>query len=268
MTTRDIMAAGRLPRNESERLLMKVTGRSRAEVIAGVPMDDELAVAYSTLCRRRLAGEPLQYIEGSIPFALCEIAVDRRVLIPRPETEYLWELACTLPDESPSLIVDLCTGSGALAVGLAAVYPEADVVATDISEDALNLAADNAKANGQSVRMFLGDLFEALPTELAGQIDLLVANPPYVSTLEMEELPEEVAGWEPHLALAAGSDGLSVLRVLLAGLGDWLRPGGWFFIEVGSGHAAAALDLLPDTVSGQIRRDLTGRDRYLVGQRL
>lgn len=267
MTTRDIMAAGRLPRNESERLLMKVTGRSRAEVVAGIPVNDELAVAYSTLCRRRLAGEPLQYIEGSIPFALCDIAVDRRVLIPRPETEYLWELACTLPDEAPSLIVDLCTGSGALAVGLAAVYPDADVIATDISEDALNLAADNAKANGQSVRVFVGDLFDALPEELAGQIDLLVANPPYVSTVEMEELPPEVADWEPHLALAAGPDGLSVLRKLLVGLPVWLRQGGWFFIEVGSGHATVALDLLPDAVSGQVRRDLTGRDRYLVGQR-
>lgn len=268
MTTRDIMAAGRLPRHESERLLMRVTGRSRAEILAGVPMDDESAVAYSVLCRRRLAGEPLQYIEGSLPFALCEITVDDRALIPRPETEYLWELASTLPEETPRLIVDLCTGTGALAIGLAAIYRDADVVASDISADALALAVDNADANGRPVRFFEGDLFDALPDELAGRVDLLVANPPYLSDDEMTDLPAEVADWEPHLALAAGPDGLAILRRLLADLPSWLAPGAWFFIEVGSAHAQAAFDLVPKGLSGQIRRDLTGRDRYLVGRRL
>lgn len=268
MTTRDIMAAGRLPRHESERLLMKVTGRSRTEVLAGVPMSDESALAYSVLCRRRLAGEPLQYIEGSLPFGLCDITVDGRALIPRPETEYLWELASTLPEVAPKLIVDLCTGSGALAIGLAAIYRDADVVASDISEDALTLAAGNAAANDRPVRFFQGDLFDALPDELAGRIDLFVANPPYVSEDEMADLPSEVADWEPHLALAAGPDGLVILRSLLASLPKWLAPDAWFFIEVGSGHAQAALDLMPKDLSGQIRRDLTGRDRYLVGRRL
>ncbi len=267
MTTRDVLAAARLPRHEAERLLMKVTGRSRSEVIIGVPLDDDTAIAYSLLCRRRLTGEPIQYIEGTIPFALCEIAVDNRALIPRPETEYLWELASTLPDEPPALIVDLCTGSGALAIGLASVYRDAEVVASDISEAALSLARDNALANGTTVRFFAGDLFEALPEELVGRVDLLVANPPYVSDSEMAELPSEVADWEPSLALAAGSDGLDVIRRLLARLPDWLSKTGWFFIEVGSAHATEALGLVPPGLQAHVRRDLTGRDRYLVGHR-
>jgi release factor glutamine methyltransferase len=267
MTTRDVLAAARLPRHEAERLLMKVTGRSRSEVIIGVPLDDDTAIAYSVLCRRRLTGEPIQYIEGVIPFALCEIAVDNRALIPRPETEYLWELASTLPDEPPVLIVDLCTGSGALAIGLASVYPDADVVASDISEAALSLARDNALANGTAVRFFAGDLFEALPEDLVGWVDLLVANPPYVSDSEMAELPSEVADWEPSLALAAGVDGLEVVRRLLVGLPDWLSKTGWFFIEVGSAHATEALALVPPGLQAHVDRDLTGRDRYLVGRR-
>lgn len=267
MTTRDVLAAARLPRHEAERLLMKVTGRSRSEVVSGVPLDDDTAIAYSVLCRRRLTGEPIQYIEGTIPFALCEIAVDNRALIPRPETEYLWELASTLPDEPPALVVDLCTGSGALAIGLAAVYPEAEVVASDISEAALTLARDNALANGTTVRFFAGDLFDALPEALLGRVDLLVANPPYVSDVEMAELPSEVADWEPSLALAAGIDGLEIIRRLLVGLPDWLSETGWFFIEIGAAHATTALALVPSDLRAHVRRDLTGRDRYLVGRR-
>lgn len=265
MTTRDVMAAARLPRRESERLLMKVTGKTRSEVVAGVALDDETAMAYSTLCRRRLAGEPLQYIEGSVPFAMCEIVTDARALIPRPETEYLWELASSLPEEAPNVIVDLCTGSGALAIGLATVYPDADVIASDISPEAIELASENVTRNDSSVRMFEGDLFEALPDELAGRVDLLVANPPYVSADEMAALPAEVAEWEPSLALAAGTDGLDVVRRIAADLDAWLVQGGWFFIEVGSAHADEAVELFPSSLNAKVRRDLTGRKRFVVG---
>ncbi len=267
MTTRDVMAAARLPRMESERLLMKVTGKSRAEVVAGVPLDDPTAMAYSVLCKRRLVGEPLQYIEGSIPFAQCEIATDDRALIPRPETEYLWELACSLPADGPNLVVDMCTGGGALAIGLAKAYPSADVVATDLSDAALGLAAENAQTNGVSVRYLAGDLFDALPDDLAGSIDLFVSNPPYVSTQEMRELPDEVIGWEPEMALAAGEDGLDFVRRIAVELSGWLAPGAWFFIEVGSTHAATGAALFPDEFGTEVRRDLTGRDRFLVGRK-
>ena len=267
MTTRDVMAAARLPRHESERLFMKVTGKTRAEVVAGVPLDDETAQAYSVLCRRRLTGEPLQYIEGAIPFGSAEISVDERALIPRPETEYLWELAATLPQTAPAAILDLCTGSGALAIALSQVYPEATVLAGDISGAALTLAAENAVANQTPVEFFAGDLFGAIPNRWRGSIDLLVSNPPYVSSDELDELPDEVAGWEPMLALAAGADGLDVIRPLLAALPEWLAPGGWFLIEVASSHAEQALRILPDGLQAEVRLDLTGRPRYLVGRR-
>jgi len=246
---------------------MMVTGRNRAEVALGIPLDDETANAYSKLCKRRVAGEPLQYIEGLVPFGGAAIAVDPRVLIPRPETEYLWELAATLPEKSPAVVVDLCTGSGALAVGLAMAYTSADVVGCDISADALEVARANSIRNEVDVRWFQGDLFEALPEELAGRVDLLVSNPPYVADSEMSLLPEEVRSWEPGLALAAGPHGLAVISGIAGEVGRWLAPGGWIFIEIGESHGTAALALFDDSVEVELRRDLTGRDRYVVGRR-
>ncbi len=180
MTTRDVLAAGRLPRHECERLLMRVTGRPRSEVVAGLPLDDETAMAYSSLCKRRVAGEPLQYIEGSVPFGGVEIAVDPRVLIPRPETEYLWELIVSEVGPHPRVIVDLCTGSGALAVALARSFPEARVWASDLSAEAAEVAVANARGNGVEIEVVVGDTFAPLPVDLVSSVDLFVSNPPYV----------------------------------------------------------------------------------------
>lgn len=268
MTTRDVLAAGRLPRHECERLLIMATGRSRREVAAGYPLDDDAAMAYSVLCKRRVAGEPLQYIEGSVPFGGAEIAVDGRVLIPRPETEYLWEQAVQDEGPAPGVIVDLCTGSGALAVALALAFPESTVWATELSASAAELARANASSNGTRVEVVVGDLFEPLPGELAGRVDLLVANPPYVGADEFESLPAGVRDWEPGMALVGGETGLEVVARIAGRLSSWLAPDGRFYIEINERHGDEASHLFGDGYRDvEVRKDLAGRDRYVVGRR-
>ena len=247
---------------------MRVTGRPRSEVAAGYPLDDETALAYSTLCKRRVAGEPLQYIEGSVPFGGVEIAVDRRVLIPRPETEYLWELVVSDTGTAPRVIVDLCTGSGALAVALGHTYPAADVWASDLSAEAAEVAIANAEANGVEVNVVVGDTFASLPPALLGSADLFVANPPYVRDDEVGALPGDVRDWEPRMALVAGPTGLEIVGRIADDLADWLTPDGRFYLEIGEHQGAAARTLFDDRYRDvTIRQDLTGRDRYVWGSR-
>jgi len=244
---------------------MRATGASRSKVAAGMPLDDETAMAYSVLCKRRVAGEPLQYIEGSVPFGTAEIMVDQRVLIPRPETEYLWEKATLATKEAPKVIVDLCTGSGALAVALSLSFPDAQVWATDVSAEALEVAQTNVRANEATVEICEGDLFDALPDHLRGGVDLFVSNPPYVNPAD--ELPAEVADWEPRLALVAGEEGRATIRAISEDLATWMAPGGWFLIEIGESQGDV-VELFGDSfVEVRIEQDLTKRPRYVVGRR-
>jgi release factor glutamine methyltransferase len=212
---------------------------------------------FEELVRRRRAGEPLQYLEGTVQFGPLELLADRRALIPRPETELLWEMAVQQV-VSPSLIVDLCTGSGNLALALKHAFPEARVYATDIAEEALSLAEENASRTGLEVDFLKGDLFEPLPPELRGRVDLLVANPPYVSEAEFAELPTEVRDHEPYQALVAGPRGDEVVRRIIEEAPGWLADGGWLLCEI-----SPTLSLAGDF---EIRPDLTGRPRVLVAR--
>lgn len=214
------------------------------------------------LIRRRIDGEPLQYLEGTAAFGPYELMVDERVLIPRPETEQLWELA-TRAVTNPAVIVDLCTGSGALAIALSGSFPRARVVATDISRDALAVAQENASRTGCDVELRAGDLFEAVPAELEGVVDLLVSNPPYVSEAEYRHVPPDVRR-EPRGALVAGPSGLEVLERIAGGLARWMRPGGSFVIEIAETQGGAARELFA-AFGATVRRDLTGRDRFVTG---
>lgn len=217
------------------------------------------------LVARRLAGEPLQYLEGTAAFGPLDLHVDPRVLIPRPETELLWEIAAALVD-APNVIVDLCTGSGALAIALAKQFPEARVLGTDLSAAALEVARKNGDLHETSVEWCAGDLFEALPDDLMGRIDLLVSNPPYVAEHEYESLPEDVRR-EPRMALVAGPTGLEVHDRIAAGIGKWLAPGGRFALEIGEAQGDAMRSLLAG-FSPQLRRDLTDRIRFVIGRRV
>lgn len=228
---------------------------SRLEAIAGPSQPLEELVS------RRLGGEPLQYIEGSAAFGSLDLVVDERVLVPRPETEGLFEIAARMV-RNPEVIVDLCTGSGALALALKNEFPQAAVFATDISEDAIEVAMENRRRSHLDIYLAVGDLFDPLPAALLGEVDLLVVNPPYVAETEFEELTDDVKR-EPKIALVPGPTGLETIRSIGASASRWLRPGGVVVCEIGErqGVSAPASFLDLPTV---VRKDLAGRDRYVV----
>jgi release factor glutamine methyltransferase len=230
---------------------------------------------------RRAAGEPLQYVLGRWQFRRLDLMVDQRVLIPRPETEWVCEAAIELARSLRTaedagerlLIADLGTGSGAIGLSLAAELPvdSAQVWLADVSSDAVDVASANLAGigrNAQSVRIVQGSWFLALPSDLRGRLDLVVANPPYIA-LDDPDVEAHVAEWEPHLALFGGVDGLRDIRVLVADAAAWLRPGGYLVLEIGADQGAAVIELLNKAglADAEIRSDLAGRDRIAVARR-
>ncbi len=213
------------------------------------------------LIRRRLDGEPLQYLEGTAPFGSLDLVVDERVLIPRPETEGLLEVALRVV-RNPEVIVDLCTGSGALALALKREFPAASVFGTDVSEDAIDVAQANRRRTGLEIHLAVGDLYDPLPAALLGGVDLLVANPPYVAASEFNALPEDVKR-EPEVALIAGPTGLEVIERIGVAAMDWLRPGGVVVCEIGQTQGPAGSKCFAG-MSVVVRQDLNGLDRYVV----
>jgi release factor glutamine methyltransferase len=226
------------------------------------------------MLERRAAGEPLQYALGRWGFRRLDLLVDRRVLIPRPETEQVVEvalrLAASAPPDAEPVMVDLGTGSGAIALSLAQETPAGQVWATDVSPDALQVAKANLAGMGgraaTRVRLAQGSWWDALPPELQGRISLAVSNPPYVPSADIASLPAEVRGWEPALALDGGSDGLDAVRQIVAAAPEWLGPAGILILELGDGQAAGAAELVRSAgmVVAGVHPDLAGRDRVLV----
>ncbi len=213
------------------------------------------------LLKKRGSGYPLAYLIGSQPFHEIELKITPDVLVPRPETEELVERV--LKEAKPcGKGLDLGCGSGAIALALAHALPDWTFTATDISQNALELAKENAKDLGLDSRVTfrLGSWFEALPTDDA--YDLIVTNPPYVG--EMEEI-DKGASFEPKLALFAGPDGLDCYRAILPLAASHLKEGGLFFGECGPYHAAALLELAKESgfASPEILKDYSGRDRFI-----
>ena len=221
--------------------------------------------APEALARRRLDGEPLQYLEGSAQFIDFEVAVDSRVLIPRPETEGLFELAVAAVGD-PRLLVDLGTGSGVLAIALGRRFPDAAVHAVDISPDAVELARRNAVAVGVDVDFHAGDLYGALPSDLSGSFDLIVSNPPYVASGEWEQLPSDVRR-EPRTALVAGPLGTETLARIAEGARDWLSQTGVLVCEIGDTQGAAVQGMFSQIGPAEVHADLAGRPRYVLARR-
>jgi release factor glutamine methyltransferase len=229
----------------------------------------ELA-ALRELVRRRQAGEPVAYLTGKKEFWSLELEVDRRVLIPRPDTETAVEAALALipadGGDAPWRLADVGTGSGAIALALKKERPQAQVLAIDTSEDALAVARGNGARLGLAVDWRHGDLLAPLAGE--PPLDLLVANLPYVPSAELPRLPPEVRA-EPLLALDGGGDGLDVIRRLVAGVRAALRPGGWLLLELGLGQAPAVEELCRAAgfVEVGARRDLGGVPRVVQARR-
>ena len=253
------------PRIESEILLMHVLGTSRAQLLAHPErtLTSAQVTRYGKLVDDRASGYPLPYLTGKIEFYSLDIEVTPEVLIPRPETEALVDLAL---ERRPKTAVDVGTGSGCIAVALATQLPEAAVYGIDISPAALAVARRNAERHGvgERVRLIAGDLLDRRP----GPVDLIVSNPPYVSADEWASLPPSIRDHEPRLALDGGPDGLEVVRRLISQSQGLLKPGGALLIEIGAAQGDAAREaaetFFPENgTSIRIHPDLAGRDRIL-----
>jgi release factor glutamine methyltransferase len=284
--THDLRAISETPRLDAELLLAHVLGWGRARLLAEgrLALTEAQASVFRDLVARRAALEPVAYLIGHKEFFGIDFLIDRRALMPRPETELLVELTLgfarrrTKDDRRPTstidgqplvvggrpsvVIADVGTGSGVIAVALALHLPEVQIAALDISPDALALARQNVERHGLAgrVRLLRGNLLDPL----AAPVDLIVSNPPYTI---LAEIDEGVRRYEPHQALDGGADGLDVYRRLLNQAPAKLRPGGAVLLEIGATQAAAVTDLarraFPDaTIS--VHRDLAGHDRVVV----
>jgi release factor glutamine methyltransferase len=272
-----LAAASREPRRDAALLLCHVLGRDRAWLLghAEVSVTADEQMRYEGLLERRALAEPVQYIVGEQEFYGLRLRVTRAVLIPRPETEHLVEAVlgwvARLPAGKSLRIVDVGTGSGAIAVALADRLGSARVDAVDVSAAALEVARGNARAHGvgERVRFCVADLLEGLSADLAGErYDVVVANPPYVSS--GEELERQVVEWEPHVALFAGDDGMDVYRRLVPQACGALRGGGLLAMEIGAGQAPLLRMLLGESGCwGEpvFVRDLQGMERVVMVER-
>lgn len=257
------------PRLTAEVLLAHVlkTGRVRLYVDLDRPLDKDELATFRALIERRMAGEPTQYLTGVREFYNRPFKVDPRVLIPRPETELLVE-ACLqrLPKDAPSRVLDVCVGSGCIAISIAAERPQATVLATDLSPDACALARENAEALkvADRVTILQGSLFTPLPPD--ARFDVVVSNPPYIATAEIDTLSAEVRR-EPRMALDGGPDGLVLIRRVAEGARGHLVPGGLLAMEIGETQGAALVAVLQAAgyVDVRVEKDLERRDRMAFG---
>lgn len=237
-------------RRDAELLMLHVLGLSRAELLANPAreMSENALSEYEEAVERRLRHEPIQYITGVQEFYGLPLRVTPAVLIPRPETEHLVEAVLErLPRDRSVEIVDIGTGSGAIAIALAKHLPAANVTALDLSPSALEIAQANANALGVAgrIRCAVSDLLESLDAgERREHFDAIVSNPPYVPMSEAPELHPQVREYEPWTALFAGDDGLDVYRRLIPQAREALKEGGWLALELGHGQSIAVGELL------------------------
>lgn len=273
-TWRDVLneANAQVGEVDARRLVEQAAGYDGADLV--LHLDEtptQRSMAYlDGMLARRVAGEPLQYVLGRWGFRSLDLLVDRRVLIPRPETE---EVAGAAIAEArrigASVVADLGTGSGAIALSMAVELPDVDVWATDVSADAIEVARANLAGLGRTatrVRLCVGSWFDALPDALRGRIDVIAANPPYVP--ESAQLPKDVADWEPAVALFASNAGTDHAATVIDGAPSWLaRPGvlvmehaAWMGEEMVERARAAGFDDV------EFHHDLTHRERYIVAR--
>jgi release factor glutamine methyltransferase len=261
---------------EARRIVERASGREGPDWLLTLdePVPQRALPFFDDMVERRAAGEPLQYVLRRWGFRTLDLLVDRRVLIPRPETEVVVEVAIRelrRIDPRRPLVADLGTGSGAIALSIAVEVTGAHVWATDASEDALAIARANLAGLGSPaavrVRLVQGRWFDALPAAFRGQFDVVVSNPPYVGAAE--ELPAEVADWEPYDALVAGATGIEAVSELVDGARQWLAPGGALVVEIAPHQAAEAVRLAGEAGFDEVdvRPDLNGRARVLVARR-
>ncbi|HEY4399171.1 MAG TPA: peptide chain release factor N(5)-glutamine methyltransferase [Lactobacillaceae bacterium] len=222
---------------------------------------DDLQAVWPTWIAQLLQNRPVQYVLGEAPFYGREFVVDERVLIPRPETEELVDWI--LRDHDDVLdVLDIGTGSGAIALTLAAERPAWQVIASDISRDALRVAQTNSACLQAPVTLVQSDVFDAV----TGQFDVIVSNPPYIADFERAEMTADVLDFEPELALFAANDGLSIYEKIAAGLATHLKPNGQAYFEIGHLQGQSVVNLLQRTLPNakvELRQDFAGKDRMI-----
>jgi len=281
-TWRDVLgrAGGALAApGEAWRIVQEASGFDRAHLVGHLAevAPARAAAHVDELVARRVAGEPLQYVLGQWGFRHLDLLVDRRVLIPRPETEVVAEVAIDevrrlVPGDrrTPPLVADIGTGSGAIALAVADEVGRARVWATDVSADAVAVARANLAGAGSlvgpRVRLLTGSWLEPLPDDLRGRLDVVVSNPPYVGA--DEALPAEVADWEPVRALVSGPTGLEGIQAVVAGAAEWLARPGSVVVEIAPHQAdeASAMATEAGFDEVEVRSDLADRPRVLVGR--
>ena len=251
------------PRLDAELLLAEATGLRRERLAAepGAGVEPRAARRFGEMVRRRVLREPVAYILGRRGFRRLELAVDRRGLIPRPETELLVEIALEL---RPRTALDLGTGSGAVALAVADELPDCQVIATDTSSSALDLASENAERLGLEGRV----RFERGAVPEGARFELVLANLPYVRADEWERLQPEIRRYEPREALVAGPEGIETIAAMAPVIAAALAPKGALALEVGAGQAGAVAEFLVDLGFGQVegRLDLAGIPRIVLAQ--
>jgi len=260
------------PRTNAELLLGAVLGKSKVDLYLD---KDRILTSYeiekfNQFIKERISHKPVQYIIGTVEFFDLEFKVDERVLIPRPETETLVEAVIEqLKDKEKPKIIDLGTGSGAIAISLAKNLKEAFVYATDVSRDALEVAKENAVRNKveNQIEFLWGDLFDPLRDKnLEGQIDCVVSNPPYVSRDEFETLPKEIKDYEPIVALASEGEGVFFHKKIIENSVGFLKKRGLLALEMALGQAEKVANLIHqsgDFSNTEIIKDLSGIDRVV-----
>ena len=265
-------------RNHARWMCEVASGCDRDAFLAELdqPATQRMVAHLDAMVARRETGEPLQYVLGSWQFRTLDLMVDPRVLIPRPETEWVCEAALQILEpmrQRPRRIADLGTGSGAIGLSIAAELPieSAEVWISDVSADALDVARANLAGIGRaasSVRVVQGSWFDALPNDRKATFDLIIANPPYIAEGD-PAVDASVFDHEPHGALFSGADGLDDIRQIVAGGPDWLSRDGWLVMEIGTtqGAAVSALLTADEFRHVEIRKDLGGHDRTAIGQR-
>lgn len=272
-------AGGSSAQNDARRIVEQASGLDGSDLVVSLddPATGRAAAQVEAMTARRAGGEPLQYVLGSWGFRTLDLHVDPRVLIPRPETEVVAGVALEMLTSRAGAggtgllhAADLGTGSGAIALSLVAEREDVEVVATDVSEGALEVARANLAGLGspsRRVTLVQGSWFEALARSGGRRFDLLVSNPPYVAA--GEDLPEEVSIWEPREALIAGQNGTEALEHLVAGAVDWLLPAGALVLELAPHQAALVADSAASSglTDVSVRRDQAGRERVLVARR-
>jgi len=266
------------PLAEAEYLLTHILkcGRSSLFIDSGRRLSRAEAEEFRTFIERRKKREPAQYITGVVDFRGHEVRVTTDTLIPRPETELVVDEALKFLQAEPRgaagpVVIDLCTGSGCIAIAIAKEAAGSRVCATDISKAALDIARENAAINGVSsvVEFFHGDLFDALGDSLKGKADIVVSNPPYVSIPEMEELAPEVKDFEPVTALAGGPDGLDFIKRIIDEAPEYLKEGGLLIMEIGYSQAEKVLEIAENLgrYSGvALKKDYSGIERIFTAR--